>query len=317
MQLQCDVNHAAFDDVVDRSQPLETIAAGFAFIEGPVWHRDTGCLTFNDIPASLSYRWHPHSGKRVWREDTNKANGNTYDLDGNIIVCEHATSRLAQVNDDGSGYRILASHYQGLELNSPNDVIVSRDGTIWFTDPRFGRNPSRVGVERSQQLSFQGVYRLDPPNGCLTLVIEDLTNPNGLCFSPDESRFYVNDSPNDLIRVYDVGPDYRLERPRTFAITGGDGSGHPDGLKVDSQGNVYCAAQGGIHIYQPDGTLLGRVRTPVQAANFCFGDDDLKSIYVAASEYLFRFKVKIPGTNAGMGFSKPVQTADATGAHNL
>lgn len=286
-------------NVVEMDQDLELVAEGFDFIEGPVWHDVSETLTFNDIPQSITYRWHPATGVVVLRTNTHKANGHAIDHENHLLVCEHATSQVIRTDFDGTHTKVLASHYRGKELNSPNDIIVSNDGTIWFTDPFFGRNPSRVGVPRQQELDFQGVYRLDPVTGELLLVVDDLKNPNGLCFSPDESVFYVNDSPNDLIRAYDVGPGYTLQNPRRFALTSGDGPGHPDGLKVDQNGYVYCAAQGGIHIYRPDGTLIGRIQIPGQTANFCFGDRDLKSIYIAASDRLYRIRTKVPGVKSG------------------
>lgn len=301
VMLDCDVLKPGFRSVIDLETDLELLADGFLFIEGPVWQLDEGCLFFNDIPVSVAYRWDAVGGVRIFRQDTNKANGNTFDRSGRLLVCEHATSRVVRIDQAGSHPGVIASHYQGLELNSPNDIIVSRDGTIWFTDPRFGRNPSRVGVERPQELSFQGVFRMDPLTGELALAIGDLTNPNGLCLSPDEKTLYVNDSPTDSIYACDVALDGTLTGKRLFAITEGDGAGHPDGLKVDRQGHVYCAAQGGLHVYDPDGTLLGRVRIPAQTANFCFGDADLKSIYVTASDRLYRLRCLIPGTDAGVG----------------
>jgi gluconolactonase len=300
VKLSIDLVDPVLLKLVEMDQDLELVAEGFSFIEGPVWHDESETLTFNDIPESITYRWHPATGVVALRINTNKANGNAIDHENHLIVCEHATSQVIRTDLDGKHAKVLASHYQGKELNSPNDIIVSNDGTLWFTDPFFGRNPSRVGVPRQQELDFQGVYRLDPVTGELTLVIDDLLNPNGLCFSPDESVFYVNDSPNDLIRAYDVGPGYTLQNARQFASTSGDGPGHPDGLKVDQDGYVYCAAQGGIHIFKQDGTFIGRIQIPGQSANFCFGDRDLKSIYIAASDRLFRIRTKVAGNRVGL-----------------
>ena len=191
-----------FFDVVDVKQDLVTVCSGFTFIEGPIWNDVTGCLTFNDIPESRTYRLEQGKTVRLLREDTHKANGNAYDMDDNIIVCEHVRSCISRTNDQGENLEVLVSHYGDKELNSPNDVVVRSDGVIFFTDPRFGRNPSRVGLERPQELDFQGVFSFDPGTGELKLLADDFENPNGLCFSPDEAFLYVNDSPKKRIRRF-------------------------------------------------------------------------------------------------------------------
>ena len=159
-----------FFDVVDVKQDLATVCSGFTFIEGPIWNDVTGCLTFNDIPESRTYRLEQGKTVRLLREDTHKANGNAYDMDSNIIVCEHVRSCISRTNDQGENLEVLVSHYGDKELNSPNDVVVRSDGVIFFTDPRFGRNPSRVGLERPQELDFQGVFSFDPGTGELKLL---------------------------------------------------------------------------------------------------------------------------------------------------
>lgn len=285
----------SIEEVINPSQELIKAAEGFEFIEGPIWNSKCEHLTFNDIVASKTYRWSEKEGLRTIRENTNKANGNAYDNEGRIIVCEHAKSRLARTKIDGGDYEVLVSHYQGKELNSPNDVVVKSDGSIYFTDPRFGRNPSRVGVPREQELPFQGVFRYEPESGELTLLADDFGNPNGLCFSLDEKQLFVNDSPKSHIRVFDVKEDGTLENSRIWAVTEGEGSGVPDGLKIDSRGNIYCCAQGGLHIFNENGKYLGIIRIPEQAANFAWGDKDLCSIYITASSKLYKIKVNVPG----------------------
>lgn len=288
-----------FDDgineIIDAGQELQTVAEGFQFIEGPVWDYREGHLIFNDIPTSIVYRWSHEYGLKVLRENSNKANGNTYDRQGNIIACEHATSRLVRTDKNGGRYEVLVSHYMGKELNSPNDVVVKSDGNIYFTDPRFGRNPSRVGVPREQELSFQGVFMLDPENGRLTLLADDFENPNGLCFSLDEKHLFVNDSPRSHIRVFDVRKDGTLNNSRVWASTRGEGPGVPDGMKIDVEGNVYCCAQGGLHFFDKYSKYLGVLKIPEQAANFTFGDSDSSSLYITASTKVYRAKIKIPG----------------------
>lgn len=280
----------------DPEQELELIAGpedGLIFTEGPIWNRAEGHLTFSDIPANVMYRWDPVQGLRRLVEYSHKANGNAYAPDGSIVTCEHATSRLARRDGDGGGYKVLCSHYRGKELNSPNDVIVRRDGSIYFTDPHFGRTPSQVGLPRAEELGFRGIYRLS--SGELTLLDDVCEDPNGLCFSADEQVLYVDDSPRCEVLAYDVLPDGTLSGRRLWAVTEGDGAGKPDGLKLDRDGNLYCCAQGGLHIFSSGGRCLGRIRVPVQLANLCFGDADGKTLYLCASDRIYRLRGSVPG----------------------
>ena len=186
---------------------------------------------------------------------------------------------------------MLVSHYGDKELNSPNDVVVRSDGCIFFTDPRFGRNPSRVGLARPQDLDFQGVFCFHPESGELKLLADDFENPNGLCFSPDESCLYVNDSPRKHIRRFRVGEDGALQGGEVWAETIGPGEGLPDGMKVDSLENVYCCAQGGVHIFHKSGDYLGIIRVPEQTGNCAFGGTDMDILYLAASTTLYSFRI--------------------------
>ena len=197
--------------------------------------------------------------------------------------------------DDESSMTVLAAHFQGNELNSPNDIVVKSDDAIYFTDPPYGREP-KVGIPRETQLDFNGVYRLDPSDLSLTLLTTNLNRPNGLCFSADESLLYINDSPAYKIYVFDVAADSTLADGRLFAETRGDGPGVPDGMKMDSAGNIYCCAQGGLHIFRPDGSFLGRLRTPMQIPNFTWGDDDLCSLYLTGVTSLYRVRTRVTGT---------------------
>ena len=192
---------------------------------------------------------------------------------------------------------VLASHYKGKELNSPNDVVVKSDGAIYFSDPIYGR-VEYYGNPRPLPLDYRGVYRV-LPDGTLDLLADDFGQPNGLCFSLDEKRLFVNDTERGHIRVFDVGADGKLSGGAVWAETTGPGDGAPDGMKVDTQGNVYCCGPGGIHVFDPNGTCLGVVLMPEGTANFCFGDDDYRSVYVTASSSLYRFRVQIPGRPQG------------------
>ncbi len=201
-------------ELVDEDAEVEQVATGFTFTEGPIWMPD-GSLHFSDMPGDKRRRWHPAEGVTVLRDPSNKCNGMTIDNDGNLLVCEHVTSSLVREKPDGTR-ETLATHWQGKELNSPNDVIVASDGSIIFTDPTYGRMPG-FGLEREQDLDFQGVYRLPAGGGEIELLVDDFAQPNGLCFSPDESLLYINDTTRAHIRVFDVGPNHALSNGRVFA----------------------------------------------------------------------------------------------------
>lgn len=289
-----DVYAAALLDLLDPEAELERLASGFEFIEGPVWHPVRQDLIFSDIAGDRQYRWEPAAGATLFRRPSRMANGNTYDRQGRLLSCEHATSRVTRLELDGT-QTVIAAHFEGRELNSPNDIVVRSDGAIYFTDPNFGRRATWVGVPRPQLQPCQGVFRVDPATLTLTRLADDFGQPNGLCFSLDEQRLLVNDSPRGHIRVFDVQPDGSLTGGAVWAEVTGDGRGVPDGLKVDALGNVYCAGPGGLHVFSPAGEPLGRVRVPEQAANFAWGEADYRSLFIAASSTLYRLRVRAPG----------------------
>ena len=280
--------------VVDQDLALETLASDFQFTEGPIWHPKDKHLTFSDIPASRMFRWSEAEGLRVFREPSNMTNGNTYDHDGRILSCEHATSRVTRTEADGA-ITVLASHYDGKELNSPNDIVVRKDGTIWFTDPTYGRL-GHTGVVRDPELDFRGVYRIDPATLELSCVASDFEMPNGLAFTPDHEAIYIADTPRMHVRKFAIDADGALSGGEVFAESTGDGAGAPDGLKTDSLGHVFCAGPGGVHVYHPsDGSCLGVIETPAFCANFTWGDDDLCTFYLTSSTALYRTRVKVAG----------------------
>src|SRR5919109_1520901 len=217
------VNAQAFLELVDEDAELERLGTGFTFTEGPLWNPE-GFLLFSDMPGDVRRRWDPENGVTEVANPSNKGNGMTFDNDGRLIVCEHVTSSVVAMDPDGTGSsrEVLATHYEGRELNSPNDVVVKSDGAIYFTDPTYGRMPG-FGLEREQDLDFQGVYRIPAGGGALQLLVDDFKQPNGLCFSPDELILYINDTDRAHIRVFDVGPDHALSNGRTFAENIGDG----------------------------------------------------------------------------------------------
>ncbi|MEM9683281.1 MAG: SMP-30/gluconolactonase/LRE family protein, partial [Pseudomonadota bacterium] len=204
-----DIRDPAFEEVIDTSARLDRIADGFSFTEGPIWHPDEHWLVFSDIAKSRQHRWSESDGLEVFRSPSNQANGNAFDTEGRIVSCEHASSHLVRHDHDGKLVRPIATHYDGKELNSPNDVVVDDAGRIWFTDPVFGRIREDLGILRDQELSFQGVYRLDPA-GTLSLVASDFQQPNGLCFSMDGRTLFINDSWGPTIHAFAVAEDGSL-----------------------------------------------------------------------------------------------------------
>jgi len=291
--MNVEIRHRRFGSVVGADIEFEQIGADHLFTEGPLWHPHERFLLFTDIPGNCIRRWSRDQGITTFRRPSNMANGLTYDRRGRLIACEHATSRVTRT-EPGGDIDVLASHFDRKELNSPNDVVVKRDGGIYFTDPPYGRGKSH-GVPRPQELAFQGVYRIEPDGGPLTLLVDDFDRPNGLCFSLDERRLFVNDTSRRHIRVFDIGPNGTLTNGRVWAETEGEGKGVPDGMKIDSEGYLYCTGPGGIHVFDPEAVCLGVIRVPEDTANFTWGDDDLRSLFIAASTSVYRVRVRVPG----------------------
>jgi gluconolactonase len=287
----------AIHELVAPDARIERIASGFVFTEGPVWHPLRGDLLFSDIPADRRYRFTEDGGASVDREPNNKANGMTYDLDLNLIVCEHATSAVVRELPDGAR-QTIASHFDGNELNSPNDVVVDSDGGVYFTDPTYGRMPG-YGLEREQQLPFQGVFRI-PPQGGLELLADDFGQPNGLCFSPDESRLYVDDSERDHIRVFELHGNRSLGADAIFAaeIRNEHQSGGVDGMKCDERGNVWVTGPGGIWVFSPIGEHLGVIVFPEDVANLNWGGPDWRWLFVTATTSVYRIQTRVAGNRA-------------------
>ena len=288
------VRRSEFTSLVDPDAPVRQIGSGFEFTEGPIWHPTEHYLLFSDMPGDVRRRWDETGGVREVMRPSNKCNGMTYDAELNLVICEHATSSLVRLRP-GEEREILASHFEGKELNSPNDVCVRADGTIYFTDPWFGRMP-HYGVERPRELGWQGVFRVSP-DGALHLVGDkrQFDQPNGLCFSPDESKLYVNDTTRAVIRVFDVAPGGSLSHPRLFAqgIKSSREAGLPDGMKCDAEGNVWVTAPGGIRVYSPDGAQLGTVRIPEMPANLHWGGSEWRTLFVCATTSVYAVETKV------------------------
>jgi gluconolactonase len=252
------------------------------------------------MPADTRRRWDEQNGVTEIAKPSNKGNGMTLDAQGRLIVCEHSTSSVVRMNPDGTGAdrEVLATHYKGKELNSPNDVIVHSSGAICFSDPTYGRMPG-FGVERPQDLDFQGVYRIPPDGGDPQLLVDDFGQPNGLCFSPDESLLYINDTDRAHIRVFDVAGDGSIENGRVFAEGIGTGDlaagGLVDGMKCDEHGNVWVTGPDGVWVFSPSGTHLGVVEIPESVGNIHWGGPDWSWLFVPASTSVYRVKTKVRG----------------------
>jgi gluconolactonase len=287
-------------ELIDANAEVEQIGTGFTFTEGPIWNPSGNFLLFSDMPGDTRRRWDDQSGVTEVAKPSNKGNGMTLDAQGRLIVCEHVTSSVVRLDPDGTGggREVLATHYQGKELNSPNDVIVHSSGAIYFSDPTYGRMPV-FGVEREQDLDFQGVYRLPPAGGDPQLLVDDFVQPNGLCFSPDESLLYINDTDRAHIRVFDVADDGTISNSRVLADGIGTGdleSGElVDGMKCDEHGNVWVTGPKGLWVFTPAGEHLGIVEIPEGVGNLHWGGPDWSWLFVPATTSVYRVKTKTRG----------------------
>jgi gluconolactonase len=275
---------------------FERIATGCLFTEGPVWHPQGEYLLWSDMPGDHLRRWSKLDGVTTFRKPCNKSNGLTWDRQGRLLACEHASSQVTRTEADG---RItpVATHYEGKQLNSPNDIVCAEDGGIYFTDPPYGR-AEFYGVKRDQELSFQGVYRVGADPRAPVLLVDDFDRPNGLCFSLDGRRLFINDTARQHIRVFDVLPNGTLAGGTLWAETRGEGKGAPDGMKLDSAGNVYCCGPGGIHVFSPEAVDLGVIKVPEYTANFAWGEGDLRALFITASTSVYKIRTVIPGLAA-------------------
>jgi gluconolactonase len=282
-----------FAEVVGPDLQFERIATGCLFTEGPLWHPREHYLLWSDMPGDHLRRWSAKDGVSTFRKPCNMSNGLTWDREDRLLACEHASSQVTRTEADG---RItpLATHFRGKQLNSPNDIVCATDGAIYFTDPPYGR-AEFYGVKREQELPFQGAYRVGSDAKTPVLLVDDFDRPNGLCFSLDGRRLFINDTARRHIRVFDVGPEGALSGGRLWAETVGEGTGAPDGMKIDSAGNVYCCGPGGIHVFTPEAVCLGVIHVPERTANFAWGEADYRALYITASTSVYRTRVKVPG----------------------
>ena len=281
--------------ILTTTEPIRELASGYGGdigpAEGPVWVQEGRHLLFNDINAARRMKYSPGQGASVAMEKTNEANGMTRDLQGRIISAEHLTRRVTRYELDGS-ITVIANSFQGKRLLRPNDVVVKSDGSIYFTDPGGNAAPDQWDV------TLSGVYRVSADLGSMSLVIDDMVRPNGIAFSHDESILYVADSRRRHVRAYDMLPNGMTAKDtsRVFVDLGGAEPGVPDGIKVDTQGNLYSGGAGGLYIIDPKGRKLGRiVHGQPATTNIAFGGDDWKTLYFTTRSTLFSVNVKIPG----------------------
>ncbi|BAY24796.1 SMP-30/gluconolaconase/LRE domain-containing protein [Calothrix sp. NIES-2100] len=277
---------SSIQPVIETNAKVEKLVGGLKFTEGPVWH-PSGFLLFSDIPADTIYKLTTDGKLSVFRRPAGNPNGNTFDQQERLITAEH-NRRLVRTEKNGQ-IKVLAERYQGKRLNSPNDVVVKSDGSIYFTDPPYGI------TKEKEELGFYGIYRWKP-NGTLTLLNQEMLRPNGIAFSTDEKKLYVSDSEKRHIRIFDVKSDGTLTNSRVFAeLKEPQDKGLPDGLKIDSKGNIYCSGPEGIWIFSPTGQLLDKIIVPETVTNLAWGNQDYKTLYITAGQGVYRIRLKVGG----------------------
>lgn len=285
-----EIHDPRFRYLVVKSAALDELYSGCRWAEGPVWFADSGSLIWSDIPNQRMLRWVPDGGVSTFRAPSNFTNGNTRDRHGRLVSCEHGARRVTRTEIDGS-ITVLADSFQGKRLNSPNDVVVRSDGSVWFTDPTYGILSDYEGYKAEPEQTTRNVYRLNPETGALEIVVDDFGQPNGLAFSPDETKLYVADSASshDInaprhIRVFDVIDGRTLANSRVFCDID---TGLPDGFRVDVAGNIWTSAGDGVHCFAPDGTLLGKIKVPQTVSNLTFGGPRRNQLFITATKSLY------------------------------
>ena len=282
-------------NIIDDDAPLDQLAYGLSFCEGPVWDRRKGLLYWVEIIGNTLWTYEPGVGRKIVMQPTGHINGLTFDKEGRLLVAGWCTRKILRFEHDGT-IKTIAERWNGLKMNSPNDIVMHSDGSIYWTDSAGGLQiPGMVAEDVQRYIDVMGVYRLSPDGKEVSMLIPDCNYPNGLAFSPDETKFYVNETRLGLIRVFDFAPDGRVSNGKVFHVLQGAGNGVADGMKVDTLGNVYCTGPGGIHIISPSGDLIGRLRVPGHCTNMCFGDEDWKTLYITTFDAVYRTKLKIPG----------------------
>ena len=297
-----------FAGVAAPAGPLQRLCTGAAWSEGPVWMRETGALLWSDIPHNRMLSWHPEQGMTVWREAVEFTNGHARTADGALLHCSHGQRAIVRTRLAPDlrprADEMLVGHYQGRRLNSPNDLVVKRDGTIWFTDPPYGIVSDHEGHRAESELGDHYVFRFDPVSGALRIVSDVVDEPNGLAFSPDESVLYVSDtsaalrtdgSGNHHIVAFDVISGRTLARPRVLAVIE---PGLADGFRLDSRGWIFTSSAGGVQVIHPDGSLLARIPVPEKVGNLTFGGPQRDELFICATTSLYRLRLNARGIQA-------------------
>ena len=273
------------NNLVPEQEP-EKLAGDLQFTEGPLWHPD-GYLLFSDIPSNDIKKYTPGGSVETHLTPSRNSNGLTFDREGRLVACEHTGRQVSRQSIVGA-MEPVATRYDGKRLNSPNDVVVHSNGRIFFTDPPYGIEPEQA------EIGFNGVYRIDA-DGSVTMLESDFGRPNGLAFSPDESILYVDDTERRNVRAFDVGDDFSLSNDRVFIDMDTPEAGSPDGMKVDTEGNLYVTGAGGVWVISPDGVHVGTIAFPELPANVAFGGDDYKTLFVTARTGLYSVQINTPG----------------------
>lgn len=297
-----------FANVAESASTLEKLCTGAIWSEGPVWMREDNSLLWSDIPNNRMLRWHDSDGLSVWRQGVEFTNGHVRAHDGALLHCSHGLRAIVRTEFSAGlvplGDHIVVDRYQGRKLNSPNDLVVKSDGTLWFTDPPYGILSDREGHRADSELPGCYVFRFDPATGALRIVSDGMEHPNGLAFSPDESVLYVSDtsaalqtdgSGNHHIVAFDVLGGQDLGNPRVFAVIT---PGLADGFRVDVNGFVYTSSEDSVQVYHPDGTRIGRIPVPEKVGNLVFGGPAGNQLYICASTSLYRITLNTRGATA-------------------
>jgi gluconolactonase len=280
-------NEAEFKKIIPADAKVERLATGMGFLEGPVWNSaDGGYLIFSDIPANELKKWTRAGGVTTFRKPSQNANGNTIDISGQLMTAEHSGRRISFTTTRGD-VKTIVDQFEGKKLNSPNDVVVTSEGAIWFTDPDYG-----LGTNPKEQ-EGNYVFRFDPMTGKMAAAVKDFDKPNGLCFSPDESKLYIADSGKPRhIRVFDVQKNGTLTNGKVFATID---QGGPDGIRCDENGRVWSSSGNGVQVFAPDGSLIVKINLPESGANLCFGGKDGHTLFVTARKSLYAVPTLVTG----------------------
>lgn len=305
MKTAVEVFDSRADSLLPANEQLECLATGAIWSEGPVWMHEDSSVLWSDIPNNRMLRWHPTEGMSVWRDNVEFTNGHTREANGALLHCSHGHRALVRtrnpMDSKNSVDEIVVDRYQGKRLNSPNDVVVKRDGTVWFSDPPYGIASNTEGHQAESELGVNYVFRYDPECASLTAVTDFVEEPNGLAFSPDESLLYVSDTSaalrkdgggNHHIVRFEVVDGQRLVNPKIFAVID---PGLSDGFRLDTRGWVYTSSADSVQVYHPDGTLLAKIAVPEKVGNLTFGGAQLNELFICASTSLYRIRLNASG----------------------